>query len=58
VQQSKITNNNFLQAAYNQSLIEYIDVVRARHIFTNNTITNCGNIFKNNFVVEQKNKIK
>jgi poly(beta-D-mannuronate) lyase len=58
VQVSNIFSNNFSSCNPSSTLIFYKDLVRARHNFERNTLTNSGKIDKNGFVTEVVNTIK
>ncbi|HMK19171.1 MAG TPA: polysaccharide lyase 6 family protein [Chitinophagaceae bacterium] len=58
VQVSNIFSNNFSKCNPTSTLVFYKDIVRARHNFERNTLTNSGKIEKNVFVVEKGNTMK
>jgi poly(beta-D-mannuronate) lyase len=58
VQVSNIFSNNFSSCNPSSTLIFYKDLVRAKHNFERNTLTNSGKIEKNGFVTEVVNTIK
>ncbi len=58
VQISNIFSNNFSNCNPSSTLVFYKDLVRARHGFERNTLTNSGKIEKNVFVTETNNTIR
>jgi len=58
VQVSNIFTNNFYNCNSSSTLIFYKDLVRARHNFQRNILSNSGKIDKNVFVDEKSNMIK
>jgi poly(beta-D-mannuronate) lyase len=58
VQVSNIFSNNFSNCNPSSTLVFYKDLVRARHNFERNTLTNSGKIEKNVFVTEKSNTIR
>ncbi|HEY5970242.1 MAG TPA: polysaccharide lyase 6 family protein [Chitinophagaceae bacterium] len=58
VQVSNIFSNNFSNCNPSSTLIFYKDIVRAKHSFERNTLTNSGKIEKNGFVAEKGNTTK
>ena len=58
VQVSNIFSNNFSKCNVSSTLIFYKDLVRAKHGFERNTLTNSGKIEKNGFVAEKGNTIE
>jgi poly(beta-D-mannuronate) lyase len=58
VQVSNIFSNNFSKCNPSSTLIFYKDLVRAKHGFERNILTNSGKIEKNVFVIEKGNTIK
>ena len=58
VQVSNIFSNNFSDCNPSSTLVLYKDLVRARHSFERNTLTNSGKIEKNVFVAEKGSTIK
>ena len=57
VQVTKMFSNIFSNCNAGLPLIQYKDIVRARHSFENNSLTNSGTIEKNQFVTEKGNRI-
>jgi poly(beta-D-mannuronate) lyase len=58
VQVSNIYLNEFTSSNAGKLLIEYKDIVRAKHSFDRNTIRQSGNISKNQLVTEKDNRIQ
>ena len=58
VQVTKIFSNVFSNCNAGLPLIQYKDIVRAKHSLENNSFTNSGIIEKNQFVTEKGNHIK
>jgi poly(beta-D-mannuronate) lyase len=55
VQKTKISANTFTNCASGSTLIQYKDVVRARHFIAKNVLVNSGSINKNQFVTDLGN---
>ncbi len=53
VQQSNVSSNSFIKCNPTRTIILYKDIVRARHIFTNNKMVASGAVEKNTFVTEK-----
>lgn len=53
VQQSNVSLNSFSNSNPSGTLILYKDIVRAKHIFAKNTVTQSGSVDKNQFVSEK-----
>ena len=58
VQKTKLTGNTFTNCATGATLIQYRDVVRARHFIAKNILLNSGSINKNEFVKDYGNVVK
>jgi poly(beta-D-mannuronate) lyase len=58
IQVTNLFSNNFSNCNPSLPLILYKDLVRARHNFERNTLTNSGKIEKNVFVTEKSNTIR
>jgi len=58
VQVSNIFSNSFSNCNPSSTLIFYKDIVRAKHNFESNTLTNSGKIAENVFVTERGNTIR
>jgi poly(beta-D-mannuronate) lyase len=58
MQVSNIFSNSFSNCNPSSTLVFYKDLVRARHYFERNILTNSGKIEKNVFVIEKSNAIK
>jgi poly(beta-D-mannuronate) lyase len=58
VQYSQIENNEFINCNTNKIMIEFIDAVSAKHIFTKNKVENSGEIKANKFTEMNNNIIQ
>lgn len=58
VQVSNIISNSFVRSNSGNTLVKYKDFVRAKHLLSNNTLTQSGSIEENKYVTEKENQIK
>jgi poly(beta-D-mannuronate) lyase len=58
VQYSQMGNNEFINCNTNKIIIEFIDAVSAKHIFTKNNVENSGEIKANKFTEMNNNIIQ
>jgi poly(beta-D-mannuronate) lyase len=58
VQYSAIQNNSFINCNKGKILVQYIDIVRARHLCTNNKLVQSGTLSTNKFTVLLDNSLQ